>query len=74
MNHECLGFPSCSELKSLHVIGSALALLDTCESETSSADELRTELRELAGRFVEACDQLQLVPVLLLQDASPAEL
>lgn len=70
MNHQWLGFPSCSETKSLHVIGSALALLDTCESNTSSADTLRADLRKLADRCVEACDDLQLIPVVETADAS----
>jgi len=47
----------------LEVIGSALVLLATCESQTSSTDGLKNQLTELARRFVEACDDLELIPV-----------
>ena len=50
-------------LESVEVIGSALVLLETCESPTSSTSDLHNQLLELARRYVDVCDKLALVPV-----------
>ncbi len=57
--------PTLSAHDSLEVIGSALVLLETCEAQTGSTNNLNIQLQELAGRFVEACDRLELIPVVV---------
>ncbi len=65
MDTPLLELPALSALDSLEVIGSALVLLESCSDETSSTNNLTGELLELAGRFVEACDRLELIPVVV---------
>ena len=65
MDTPLLELPALSAMESLEVIGSALVLLETCSDETSSTNNLNIQLQELAGRYVEACDRLELIPVVL---------
>ncbi len=65
MDTPLLELPALSAMESLEVIGSALVLLETCSGETSSTNKLHIQLQELAGCFVEECDRLELIPVVV---------
>ena len=60
--------PAYSSTICLDVISSSLVLLHTCEVDDSSTNILEGELQELTHRFVEACNELGLVPVVAIDD------
>lgn len=65
MDEELCRLLSRKDLDALHVIGSALLLLDTCEGGNSSSNVVRERLETLADFSVDACDQLRLIPVVV---------